>query len=70
MLRLQTFEQETLPIIKKFEERNNCIRIDATKSIEEVYSQIREKLGDANVYPPPPANMMFVLGGPGAGKGT
>jgi UMP-CMP kinase family protein len=37
MLRLQTFEQETLPVIKKFEERNNCIRIDATKSREEVY---------------------------------
>lgn len=70
MLRLQTFDQETIPIIKRFEEMNNCIRVDATKTREEVYDQLKEKLSEANVKPCPPANMIFVMGGPGAGKGT
>jgi len=30
--RLTTFEQETKPIVEEFEKRNNCIKIDATKS--------------------------------------
>lgn len=35
--RLDTFTNETLPIVKSFEERNNCIRVDATKTIPQVY---------------------------------
>lgn len=68
--RILTFESETLPIVRSFEERNNCIKVDATKSRDEVYSQLRNKLTDANIHPPNPAEMLFVLGGPGSGKGT
>ncbi len=35
-----------------------------------MYAQIKDKLSEVNVHPLPPANMVFVLGGPGAGKGT
>lgn len=62
--------KETLPIVEKFEEKNNCIRIDATKTRDEVYDQIKDKLSEIHIHPLPPANMLFVLGGPGAGKGT
>ena len=30
--RLETFEKETIPIVKDFESRGNCIKVDATKS--------------------------------------
>lgn len=30
--RLETFENETIPIVKDFESKGNCIKIDATKS--------------------------------------
>lgn len=53
--RILTFESETLPIVKSFEERNNCIRIDATKSRDEVYSSLRNQLTAANISPPNPA---------------
>ncbi len=68
--RLETFENETIPIVKDFEGRGNCIKVDATKSREEVYKELREKLSSYNVEPPAPAQLIFVLGGPGSGKGT
>lgn len=68
--RILTFEQETIPIVKSFEERNNCIKVDATKSRDEVYSSLRDQLTAKNIHPPNPAEMLFVLGGPGSGKGT
>jgi adenylate kinase family enzyme len=68
--RIATFETETVPMVKHFEERNNCIRVDATKGREEVYRSLRDKLTTSNIAPPNPAEMIFVLGGPGSGKGT
>jgi hypothetical protein len=46
------------------------ISIDATQSKEDVYTNIKMELTAHNVYPPKPAEMIFVLGGPGSGKGT
>ena len=34
--RLDTFENETKPIVDSFERKNNCIKIDATKDRENV----------------------------------
>ena len=48
----------------------NLIEIDATQSKESVYENIRKELSLNNVHPPRPAEMIFVLGGPGSGKGT
>jgi adenylate kinase family enzyme len=30
--RIATFETETIPIVNSFEAKNNCIRVDSTKS--------------------------------------
>jgi len=38
--RFVTYEQSTMPIIKKFEEQNLVKKIDASKSQEEVYSEV------------------------------
>jgi len=38
--RFVTYEQATMPIIKKFEEQNLVKQIDASKSPEEVYSEV------------------------------
>jgi hypothetical protein len=35
-----------------------------------VYDDLKDKLASYNVEPPVPAQMIFVLGGPGSGKGT
>ena len=68
--RLDTFQNETKPIVESFERKNNCIKIDATKDREQVYEEVKSKLSEVNVWPPTPAEMIFVLGGPGSGKGT
>jgi UMP-CMP kinase len=47
--RLETFEKETIPIIKDFESKGNCIKIDATKSKKDVYEDLKEKLSSYNV---------------------
>lgn len=56
--------------MKVFENRGNCIRINAIKGKDEVYDELREKLREVNVEPPARAHMTFIMGGPGAGKGT
>jgi hypothetical protein len=44
--------------------------VDARKSRDDVYKELKEKLSSYNVEPPSPAQLLFVLGGPGSGKGT
>lgn len=68
--RLETFENETLPVVANFEARNNCIRVNANRGIEEIYADLKDQLSVANVHPPSAVDMFFVLGGPGSGKGT
>jgi hypothetical protein len=57
-------------VISEFKERNNCLAVDATLTKQLVYEQLRNKLTEANILPPAPVEMLFVLGGPGSGKGT
>ena len=68
--RLETFETQTLPVVSDFEARNNCIKVNANRGIQEIYSDLKDQLALANVHPPSPVEIFFVLGGPGSGKGT
>ena len=43
-VRLQAFEEETMPVIDKFEGEGKLIHIDASKTIEEVDKMLREVL--------------------------
>lgn len=43
-VRLQAFEDETMPVINKFEEEGNLIHVDASGTIEEVDKLLREVL--------------------------
>jgi UMP-CMP kinase len=42
--RFQTYMDSTLPIIKKFEEEGKVIEIDASKTVDEVFTEIEERL--------------------------
>ena len=44
--------------------------VSAEQSKEKVYEDLKGKLDEAGIYPPDPAEVLFVLGGPGSGKGT
>ncbi|KAI8612628.1 adenylate kinase-domain-containing protein [Chytriomyces sp. MP71] len=69
--RFKTFEEESLPVINLFEER--LLKIESVGSVEEVYEQVKSSLLAENflrILPFDGANIIFVLGGPGSGKGT
>lgn len=59
--RFMTFRQESLPVVEKFEKQRLVRRIDATRSQEEVWQDVQVLFGPT---------VVFVLGGPGSGKGT
>jgi adenylate kinase len=42
--RLEVYRKQTAPLIEYYQKRGKLIRIDATKSPEEVYSELLEKL--------------------------
>ena len=42
--RFKTYMDSTMPIIKKFEEEGKVIEIDASHTVDEVFSEIEERL--------------------------
>ena len=68
--RLATFERETKPIVSIFEQRNILIRIDGMKSVDEISDEVTKQFNERGLASPGKPNVIFVIGGPGCGKGT
>lgn len=76
--RIKVFHSQSLPAIDHFKQIGKLRRIDATGDVEEVYEQTRKhfvtimKNDGVMITPLPPLlpTIVFVLGGPGSGKGT
>ena len=64
--RFKVFHESTMPVIETFEKQNKLIKVDSIGSIEDIYSNIRPLFVPFVQKP----SVVFVLGGPGAGKGT
>ncbi|KAI9341354.1 adenylate kinase-domain-containing protein [Obelidium mucronatum] len=65
--RFKTFQEESMPVVGHFGSR--VLRIESTGTIDQVYNTVRNSLVSEGVLKPIP-NLIFVLGGPGSGKGT
>jgi len=69
--RLDTFHQQTKPIIEHFRKLNKVVPIDADGEIEAVFEQVsremKEKIMKVDNSRP---QVIFMCGGPGSGKGT
>ncbi|KAI9347980.1 adenylate kinase-domain-containing protein [Zopfochytrium polystomum] len=73
--RFHTFETESLPVVDYFESLGNLVKIDSTQSVNEVYLQVEKRLAEVGGIPSISRpfegdKIVFVLGGPGSGKGT
>lgn len=74
--RFLTFQQMTVPFIKEIlaKESDKVISVDATKPQKDVYHDIQTELAKWDIKPIQKAehkpSVLFILGGPGAGKGT
>lgn len=66
--RFRTFMDETLPIVNKYKEQGLVANILGTPPAEQVWEVTQRKIRLYEGQPKP--KVVFVLGGPGAGKGT
>ena len=42
--RFTTYKNETMPVVKTFEEKGQCIQTDSSKTREEVWTVVKEQL--------------------------
>eukprot|EP00118_Oscarella_pearsei_P003891 m.16183 g.16183 ORF g.16183 m.16183 type:complete len:962 (+) comp26771_c0_seq3:595-3480(+) len=76
--RFLTFRESTLPVLNLFNENGKLRKINADRSIDEVFQDTSRVLEEAGFSPVVPSKssqlksskVVFVLGGPGSGKGT
>jgi len=64
--RFRVFHEETMPVVKKFKEERKYIEVSSIGSVDEIYSRVKPLFLPFVKKP----SVIFVLGGPGAGKGT
>jgi len=70
--RFEVFNETTLPVVELYEKRNRGFRVNANQDVDAVFTEIQDVLkGRLGLSPmPEKPRVLFVLGGPGAGKGT
>ena len=67
--RIDTFNQ-SIPIFKKYEDANQLRKIDANGGLEEIFKNVEDTFIREKLITRPKPKVIFVMGGPGAGKGT
>ncbi|KAJ3092247.1 hypothetical protein HK102_009381 [Quaeritorhiza haematococci] len=80
--RFKTFVETSYPVIEEYMRNGKCVKIDSTKSVDEVYADTKKHFETGpssatnvdqevqDLQPLNHPNVIFVLGGPGSGKGT
>ncbi|KAJ3221237.1 hypothetical protein HK099_003668 [Clydaea vesicula] len=68
--RFDTFINTSYPVIEEYEEIGKCVKISSTPSPQEVYCTAKEYFLEPETRGVAWKNIIFVLGGPGCGKGT
>jgi len=74
--RFRTYLEETMPIVEKYEQKGLVFKINGMPPADEVWNitkatiQKAESGTTAQAKPASKPRVLFVLGGPGAGKGT
>jgi len=64
--RFKTYMDETQPVADMFKDKGQLISINGMRAIDEVWGDTRKVIQNIMAKP----KVLFVLGGPGAGKGT
>jgi len=67
MKRLETFHNATAPVTKYYGEKRKLITINAERSPEEIFAEVEENVDRVILREP---KVLFIVGGPGCGKGT
>jgi adenylate kinase family enzyme len=65
--RFDTFTNQTQPILAQYETKGQVVKVNSERDVEEVHADVKRAILDKVVSKP---KVVFVLGGPGSGKGT
>jgi adenylate kinase len=69
--RFDTFTSQSLPVLDAYQEKGNAHVVSSVPAPNEVYDEVISVMAKNGVKPKPVADkVVFVLGGPGSGKGT
>jgi adenylate kinase len=69
--RFDTFTAQSLPVLDAYKEKGIAHVVSSTAALDEVYANVKAVMSRNRVKPKPIADkIVFVLGGPGSGKGT
>lgn len=49
--RFKTFEDQSMPVVNQFESEGRVVKVDATKTPDEVYAEVRKKFTERGVQP-------------------
>merc|ERR1719229_876701 len=64
--RFKVFQEQTMPVVDQFKKMEKCRVVESIGTVESIYANIRKQFIPSLMKP----KVVFVLGGPGAGKGT
>eukprot|EP00951_Prasinocladus_malaysianus_P015506 scaffold118992_cov36-Prasinocladus_malaysianus.AAC.3 len=67
--RFKTFVEQSVPVVEDYASRGLAFKISAVPPPNEVYEEVQKALMQV-MGPLADANIVFVVGGPGSGKGT
>jgi len=65
--RLDTFHKATAPVTKHYGDQRKLITVNAERSPDEIFADVEENLDRVILKDP---KVLFIIGGPGSGKGT
>lgn len=65
--RLDTFHRATAPVTKYYAEKRKLITINAERHPNEIFAEVEENIDRVILKDP---KVLFIVGGPGSGKGT
>ena len=65
--RLATFHNATAPVTKYYAEKRKLITVNAERNPNEIFAEVEENIDRVILKDP---KVLFIVGGPGSGKGT
>ena len=49
--RFRTFEETSMPVVNYFEKQGKVVKVEAVKSAEDVYSDVKKAMGQRGMHP-------------------
>lgn len=69
-IRLETFKNESLPVVEQFEKDKMIVKLNAEKDVDEVFQDLQAAMAEKKYEKVEKPDVILMAGGPRSGKGT